>query len=242
MHPRNAAAARARYVGPVKRGGIISLVSGSWAIGSSREAHGSLDPTTQTSRAPACHGQRRLPLWDRLLRAPGGRCPSLADYVRGAAGPREAPQRANVAYAFARQRAERARRGRGADALRAVGVRAASFSRDSGGSRSRCVVPSRPSGCPEAEVGRRLRGRPYPQRFGPARCTPPFVSHHCRTASCEEPDSVHAPFAYSPPAWEQIAAESAQPATQRMVTTRAAPIPVTALAHCLSTGGCRSSP
>jgi len=29
----------------------------------------------------------------------GARCPSLADYVRGAAGPREAPQRAN-AYAL----------------------------------------------------------------------------------------------------------------------------------------------
>jgi len=38
-------------------------------------------------------------LWHRLLRAHGGRCPSLADYVRGAAGPREAPQRVNVAYA-----------------------------------------------------------------------------------------------------------------------------------------------
>jgi hypothetical protein len=83
---------------------------------------------------------------------------------------------------------------------------------------------------------------PYPQVFGPARCTPPCVSHQCRTASCEGPDSVHAPFAYSPPAREQIAAESAQAATQRMVTTRAAPIPVTALAHFLSTGGCRSSP
>src|SRR5215467_7412602 len=38
-------------------------------------------------------------LLHRLLRAHGGRCPSLADYVRGAAGPREAPQRVNVAYA-----------------------------------------------------------------------------------------------------------------------------------------------
>jgi hypothetical protein len=82
---------------------------------------------------------------------------------------------------------------------------------------------------------------PYPQIFGPARCTPPCASHHCRTASCEGPDSVHAPFEYSPPARVQIAAESAQAATQRMVTTRAAPIPVTALAHFLSTRGCRSS-
>ena len=83
---------------------------------------------------------------------------------------------------------------------------------------------------------------PYPQRFGPARCTPPCVSHQCRTASCEEPDSVHAPFAYSPPAREQVAAEPAHAATPRRVTTRAATVPMRALAHFLSTGGCCSSP
>jgi len=40
---------------------------------------------------------------------------------------------------------------------------------------------------------------------------------------------VHAPFAYSPPAREQVAAEFAQAATQKIVTPRTAPIPVTAL-------------
>src|SRR5262245_38414922 len=63
---------------------------------------------------------------------------------------------------------------------------------------------------------------PYPQMLEPARYTPPCVSHQRRTAACEAPECVHAPFAYSPPAREQIAAESAQAATPRMVTTRAA--------------------
>src|SRR5215469_16881040 len=101
--------------------------------------------------------------------------------------------------------------------------------------RGRIRVPT--SGCRKGAQG---PPDPYPQRFGPARYTPPFASHHWRAACCEGPDSVHAPFAYSPPAREQVAAEPAQAATQRMVTPRAAPIPVAARAHCLSTGRCRS--
>src|SRR5262245_53300471 len=69
---------------------------------------------------------------------------------------------------------------------------------------------------------------PYPQMLEPARYTPPCVSHQRRTAACEAPECVHTPFEYSPPAWEQIAAESAQAATPRMVTTRATPIPLAA--------------
>src|SRR5262245_3553686 len=114
-------------------------------------------------------------------------------------------------------------------------------------SRSRDPVRARrvSSGClPRSGSREETQGPPdpYPQMFGPARCTPPCVSHQCRTACCEGPDSEHTPFAYSPPAREQIAAESAQAATDRVVTTRAAPIPVTALAHFLSTEGCDTEP
>jgi hypothetical protein len=53
---------------------------------------------------PACGVGLAISLaFDAALASGPGPCgiprPSLADYVRGAAGPREAPQRANVAYA-----------------------------------------------------------------------------------------------------------------------------------------------
>src|SRR5215813_14515132 len=38
-------------------------------------------------------------LWHRLLRPPGGQCPSLADYVRGPEGGEPPLQRVNLAYA-----------------------------------------------------------------------------------------------------------------------------------------------